>query len=244
MSKHHLYPHVRVIPRETGFLDHLYPHDRTIFREAEALKKLGWNVRADHIPVHETPKSISRRVPDIVATKRGGKRIVEVKTEQSFKPDSDQIKTFRRSAGQQKNARFYVRIVDKEGTRVTSSGRPPGEILSESYWPRRKGIINEAKALRRLGWNVRANVKGTQYDKPKKLGRDPQRRPDIHATKSGHTRIAEIMTDPGRKSRHETFRQHAGQKNNTIFYWRVVDALGRRRRDQSDGITTVPDDVF
>lgn len=43
-------------------------------------------------------------------------------------------------------------------------------------------------------------------------------RPDVYATKSGHTQIIEVETDrTDDQAQHTAFRRHAGQKTNTRF---------------------------
>ena len=87
-----------------------------------------------------------------------------------------------------------------------------------------KGVRAEALELHRDGWNVRADLSG--WSKPPLIGRH---RPDVYATKRGHTRIVEIETnEQDDHDQHSTFRRHAGQKENTIFYGWIVDAAGRR----------------
>lgn len=75
-------------------------------------------------------------------------------------------------------------------------------------------VQSHANQLESLGWNVRADLSG--WPRPATIN---GRRPDIIATKSGHTKIVEVETDRGDdKKQHEKFRRHAGQKPNTQFY--------------------------
>ncbi len=107
----------------------LSAHDKGIYYEVQDLEKRGWNVKAD-LPRsdHSQPPLIAgKRRPDIIATKRGGRRIVEIKTELRLR--SKQLKTFRRSAGQRAQVKFYGRGVNAVGQRIESFGNPPGDIL-------------------------------------------------------------------------------------------------------------------
>lgn len=82
------------------------------------------------MPIDEypDPPDISDRKPDIYAKKSGSERIVEIETDPDADPD--QHETFRRSAAQKDNTRFYGRILDDEGKRYDSFGNVPGDILS------------------------------------------------------------------------------------------------------------------
>ncbi|MCF8332073.1 MAG: hypothetical protein K9H84_06440 [Bacteroidales bacterium] len=82
-------------------------HDRKVQREANKLKKQGWNVQAD-LPKHAKPEPIGKknRIPDILATKSGVKKIIEIETPETDKKHKDQQGTFRRSAGQQSRTTF------------------------------------------------------------------------------------------------------------------------------------------
>jgi hypothetical protein len=88
-----------------------------------------------------------------------------------------------------------------------------------------KGVHAEALELRRDGWNVLADLPG--WTRPPLIA---GRRPDIYATKRGHTRIVEIETDEQNDhDQRSTFRRHAGQKGqNTTFIVKVVNSTGRR----------------
>jgi hypothetical protein len=89
-------------------------HDRKVRSEANKLRKAGWNVKAD-LPGFERPKPIGKYgfIPDIEATKRGGRRIIEVETLDSLKADREQHSAFRRSAAQRKNTSFRVKVAGK-----------------------------------------------------------------------------------------------------------------------------------
>ena len=57
----------------------------------------------------------------------------------------------------------------------------------------------------------------------------------IYATKHGHTRVVEIETNSNRgEKKRKTFWRHVGQKNNCVFYWRIIDAEGRRRKSRGN----------
>jgi hypothetical protein len=45
----------------------------------------------------------------------------------------------------------------------------------------------------------------------------------------------EIETNSNRgEKKRKTFWRHVGQKNNWVFYWRIVDAEGRRRKSRGN----------
>ena len=86
-------------------------HDRKVRQIARDLEKQGYTVRADiRGKGRPNPIGAKKLVPDIEATKRGQRRIIEVETPTSLKTDKEQIKTFARHAGQQKNTRFDLVI--------------------------------------------------------------------------------------------------------------------------------------
>jgi len=84
-------------------------HDRKVRLEAKKLKNAGWNVQAA-IPGYRQPKGIgkNKRIPDIVARKRGAERIIEVETPESANKDKEQQSSFRRRAGQKSRTTFKV----------------------------------------------------------------------------------------------------------------------------------------
>lgn len=90
-------------------------HDQRVKQETNKLKRDGWNVKAD-LPGMESPNPIGKdgRIPDIVATKQGHTRIVEVETPSSVKSDKDQQETFRRHAAQKNNTKFEVIVTDEK----------------------------------------------------------------------------------------------------------------------------------
>jgi hypothetical protein len=61
----------------------------------------------------------------------------------------------------------------------------------------------------------------------------------VHAGHLRHeacpTRVVEIETNSNRgEKKRKTFWRHVGQKNNCVFYWRIVDAEGRRRKSRGN----------
>jgi hypothetical protein len=93
--------------------------------------------------------------------------------------------------------------------------------------------------VKREIWSVTAGTfrqtKGPQFERPPTLGRKWPYTPDIYATKHGHTRVVEIETNSNRgEKKRKTFWRHVGQKNNCVFYWRIVDAEGRRRKSRGN----------
>ena len=84
-------------------------HDQKVRQIANRLKRDGWNVVAD-LPSYHKPDPIGKkkRVPDIVATKAGATRLIEVETPETLETDKKQHEAFRRSAGQRKRARFDI----------------------------------------------------------------------------------------------------------------------------------------
>lgn len=88
-------------------------HDTVVAKESRQLEKEGWHVLAD-LPGFAQPDPIGtkNRVPDIVATKHGHTRIIEVETSESLAKDSEQQSTFRRSAAQRSNTIFKIVVAD------------------------------------------------------------------------------------------------------------------------------------
>ena len=89
-------------------------HDQEVKRIANQLERQGWNVKAD-IPGYETPVAIGKnpKVPDIEATKRGHRKLIEVETPKTVGRDRKQQETFRRHAGQKPNTTFDVVVTDE-----------------------------------------------------------------------------------------------------------------------------------
>jgi len=88
-------------------------HDRKVRRVSRELKNEGYTVRAD-VRGYQRPRPIGKaRVrPDIVATKSGTTRIIEVETPKSLVRDKEQIKTFLQSAAHRKRTTLDI-IVTK-----------------------------------------------------------------------------------------------------------------------------------
>lgn len=84
-------------------------HDRKVRQVANSLRRDGWRVEAD-IPGFDRPGGIGKdgRILDVLATKRGAERIIEVETQRTVRTDSDQHATFRRSAGQKPRRSFKI----------------------------------------------------------------------------------------------------------------------------------------
>lgn len=93
----------------------LSPHDKGVQAEARELQREGWNVRADHLNGWSNPPKINGHYPDVYATKRGSRRIIEIETDAS--EDKAQHTAFRRHASQKQNTIFYGRVVDRGGNR-------------------------------------------------------------------------------------------------------------------------------
>ena len=82
-------------------------HDRKVRSEAKKYQKSGWNVKAD-VKGYKKPSKIGkhRRIPDIEATKRGTRHIVEVETKDTINSDKAQRSTFRRSAAKRRRTKY------------------------------------------------------------------------------------------------------------------------------------------
>lgn len=89
-------------------------HDKGVERVADRLERDGWNVRAD-IAGWPQPRTIAGRRPDVIATKRGSRRIIEVETDRS--DDHRQHEKFRRHQSQKANTKFIGYVVDSIGRR-------------------------------------------------------------------------------------------------------------------------------
>lgn len=86
-------------------------HDRKVRQIERKLTSQGWNVKAD-LPGYKKPTPIGqrKRVPDIEATKRGHRKIIEVETPDTVERDRKQQATFRRHAGQKINTTFDIEL--------------------------------------------------------------------------------------------------------------------------------------
>lgn len=89
-------------------------HDQRVRQEVKKLGRQGWNIKVD-LPGYDKPKSIgkNRRIPDIEATKRGHRKLVEVETPETVEKDKKQQATFRRHAGQKPNTSFSIIVTNK-----------------------------------------------------------------------------------------------------------------------------------
>ena len=76
-----------------------------IKRIADGLTDSGYKVSAD-VPGYSRPGAINGKYPDIVATKGGAKKIIEVETADSYVKDRDQRKVFRDYADRHENVSF------------------------------------------------------------------------------------------------------------------------------------------
>ncbi|SEO27724.1 hypothetical protein SAMN04487948_101481 [Halogranum amylolyticum] len=90
-------------------------HDTGVAREAEELERAGWTVTAA-VPGWDDPDRIDGYVPDIVATKRSTRRVIEVETDTSA--DQDRHTALRDVADRRRETVFYVILVDSNGRRV------------------------------------------------------------------------------------------------------------------------------
>lgn len=96
-------------------------HDKAVETIANELDGDGWNVRADDVSGYPDPSTIGRggrtqgRIPDIIATKTGSTRIVEVETDPN--DDQAQHRVFKNHVAQKANRRLIIWLVDKAGRR-------------------------------------------------------------------------------------------------------------------------------
>jgi hypothetical protein len=90
-------------------------HDTGVAREAEELERAGWTVTAD-VPGWEDPDSVDGVVPDIVATKRSTRRIIEVETD--LEDDFQHHETLRAVSETRRGTVFYAILVDANGRRI------------------------------------------------------------------------------------------------------------------------------
>jgi len=84
-------------------------HDRKAAQIARQFERDGWSVQAD-LPGYAQPDpvGVNRHVPDVVATKAGATRIIEVETPETMEADTEQHEAFRRSAAQRRRTSFKV----------------------------------------------------------------------------------------------------------------------------------------
>lgn len=81
-----------------------------------------------------------------------------------------------------------------------------------------RAVRNSADALKRRGWDVKADIRG--FDRPPAVrgGGNVRRRPDIVATRGGKTRIVEWETRQSLdkdRGQHEVFRDYARRRPDT-----------------------------
>ncbi|MBA7491715.1 hypothetical protein ES702_02263 [subsurface metagenome] len=76
---------------------------------AGRLRRKSWDIKTD-IGGFEQPAPIGKngKIPDIVAKKRGAKKIIEVETLETMGKDKKQHETFRRSAAHQRRDSFEI----------------------------------------------------------------------------------------------------------------------------------------
>jgi len=94
-------------------------HDTAVKRIADDLDSSNWTVRADDVSGYKDPSTVGGggttggRIPDIIATKRGSTRIVEVETDTG--DDKAQHRVFRNHVAQKSNRRLIIWLVDSAG---------------------------------------------------------------------------------------------------------------------------------
>lgn len=88
-------------------------HDSRVRQISRKLTKENWKVKAD-LPGYDRPNAIGKkkRIPDIEATKRGHRRLIEVETPESLEKDREQQSTFKRHAAQKPNTSFNIELTD------------------------------------------------------------------------------------------------------------------------------------
>lgn len=86
-------------------------HDNRVRSEAGKLRKQGYRVQAD-LPGHDKPEPIGKdeHIPDIIATKHGTKKIIEVETPETIDADKKQHEAFKRSAAQKQRTTFKMLV--------------------------------------------------------------------------------------------------------------------------------------
>lgn len=88
-------------------------HDSRVRQISRKLTKENWRVKAD-ISGYDKPSPIGKdkKRPDIEATKKGHRRLIEVETPESLEKDREQQSTFRRHAGQKPNTTFDIEVTN------------------------------------------------------------------------------------------------------------------------------------
>lgn len=97
-------------------------HDRKVGRLATVYEKKGYKVQAA-TGRRPAPRPIGRsgRIPDIVATKSGRTKIIEVETPRSIKTDKAQMETFARYAAKKKNVSFDIVVTKPKKKRYSTA---------------------------------------------------------------------------------------------------------------------------
>nr|RDZ30297.1 hypothetical protein DEQ67_14615 [Haloferax sp. Atlit-48N] len=90
-------------------------HQKGVNTTAEEHDRNGWNVKAA-LRGWTQPPTIAGHIPDVVATKRGSRRVIEIET--SRNDQKRQHEAFRRHAGQKANTVFIGYVVDSAGRRI------------------------------------------------------------------------------------------------------------------------------
>lgn len=85
-------------------------HDNAVRRRINSLKRQGYKNVEAALPGFEPPKPIGKdeRVPDIVASKSGSRKIVEFEPEGKVEQHKEQHATFRRHAAQKPRTTFEI----------------------------------------------------------------------------------------------------------------------------------------
>lgn len=86
-------------------------HDNAVRSLIRGLKRQGFrNIKAS-IPGYDTPEPIGKdgRIPDIVATKRGIRKIIEVEPKGQVEKHKEQHSVFRKHAAQKKRTIFEIK---------------------------------------------------------------------------------------------------------------------------------------
>ena len=87
-------------------------HNDRVKQLANSYRRRGYRVEAD-VPGFDTPDGIGREnfVPDLLVSKGGRHKIIEVETEASLQTDKDQLASFRRSAAHSKRTSFDLDVI-------------------------------------------------------------------------------------------------------------------------------------
>ena len=90
-------------------------HQQGVKRTVREHDKEGWNVRAE-VSGWPQPPTIAGRRPDVLATKRRSRRVIEIETDANA--HQGQHETFHRHAAQKTNTIFIGYVVDSAGRRI------------------------------------------------------------------------------------------------------------------------------